>query len=129
MTRLMRTAGSVALLFAVATLGRCTETSGVDGFFVVISNLWVEVGREDHTFDLNDVDGSDGSTEGEFTGVEFEPDTGESFDLTGSWENNRVTFTVQRGTTSVTYTANVTQDDPSELTFTGGNETLRLRKS
>ena len=80
---------------------------------VTISNFWTEVGNDTHTFDLSSND--DGKREGTFLGTETLP-AGTSFDLEGSWSDGEIRFTVHRAT-DVTYTATVTADNQTHLTF------------
>jgi hypothetical protein len=87
---------------------------------VTISNFWTEVGNDAHTFDLSSND--DGKREGTFLGTETLP-SGTSFDLEGSWSDGQVRFTVHRAI-DLTYTATVSEDNQTRLTFHSSAGTL-----
>ena len=122
------------LIIVLLVLEGCDSTSEpapLPGPIILITNQWKEVDNENHVFELTS-ENDDGESEGVFTGIEFiditvnDPD--DQHDLTGSWANGRVEFTVDRDGVETTYEATFTEDAPSQLSFTAGSETLVLFK-
>ncbi|MGH7500832.1 MAG: hypothetical protein ACREL7_03660 [Longimicrobiales bacterium] len=121
-----------ALIVFAAPLSSCASPAVIQGALVLISNTWENVADTQHSFSL--ASGDDGEREGTFTGTE-QHDTNPALDgndLTGSWANSEITFTVVRQTGSVTYTGELTEDGLDQITFTtntGAHLTLRRRQN
>jgi hypothetical protein len=114
-------------VLALAALSGCAAAAPAVGYFLLITNSWQDVTRSDHTFNL--VSGDDNQTEGSFTGQEFvDANDSTGFNLSGSWKDNDVQFTVQRPGGSVRYTGSINSDRPTELSFTSSAGPLRIRR-
>jgi hypothetical protein len=122
----------VGLSVLVVLLMGCDSTSEpapLPGPIIVITNAWLDDANSNHVFNFESND--DGESEGTFEGFEVEDVTvfgGEEHELTGSWANGRVEFTVDRNGVSTTYEATFTEENPDRLSFTAGSETLVLVK-
>jgi|PlaIllAssembly_1097288.scaffolds.fasta_scaffold526862_2 hypothetical protein len=114
-------------LAALAVLSGCAAATPAVGYFLLITNSWQDVTRADHTFQL--VSSDDNQTEGSFTGQEFvNANDFTGFNLSGSWKDNEIQFTVQRSGGSVRYTGSIGSDRPTELSFTSSAGSLRIRR-
>ncbi len=123
MNRNHRTA--ILLIGLLALVGGCSDDDPAKAEpapILTITNSWGNEAEADHNF--NFASGEDGETSGAFTGEEVTPDN-DDFDLTGSWSNGRVEFTVQRDE-DVTWVARFTEDNPTRLEFESGEEQLVL---
>lgn len=121
-----------ALIGLVGPLSSCASPAIIQGALVLISNTWENTADAQHSFSL--ASGNDGEREGTFTGTEqHETIAGlNGNELTGSWAESTITFTVQRPTGNTTYTGQLTADGVDEITFTtssGGHLTLRRRQN
>ncbi|MGH7506809.1 MAG: hypothetical protein ACRELX_14225 [Longimicrobiales bacterium] len=124
--------GMLALLLMTVLLSPACDddpTAAVEGFYVLITNQWVDVTDENHVFNLNAINESDGEIEGTFEGTEhIDENDFDGTQLTGSWADNEIEFTVQRSAGNVRYTGTLTADEQTELTFTsseGGTLVIR----
>lgn len=115
-----RTLNLLTLVALSATLVAVTGCSGDDPAaaepapILTITNSWGEEGQSDHDFNFASSD--DGEDSGAFTGQEVTPES-DVFDLSGTWANGRVEFTVERTAGDVTYTASFSVDNPERLVF------------
>jgi len=116
-----------AVVLALAALPACSSTSGVEGYFLLITNSWQDVTQTNHRFNL--VSNDDNKTEGSFTGQEFvNANDFTGFNLSGIWKDNDIQFTVQRSTGSVRYAGSISSDRPTELSFSSSAGSLRIRR-
>jgi hypothetical protein len=118
----------VILLLVVPSLvllGGCSDddpTATEPAPILTITNSWGVEGVANHSFQFSSPD--DGEDAGAFTGDEQTPDF-DFFDLSGTWADGHVTFTVDRDG-GVTYTATFDEDNPTRLRFRSGDEELVL---
>jgi hypothetical protein len=96
---------------------------------LLVSNSWAVVGSDpERYFQFNSDD--DGKPEGTFSGFEgaIEDNTETTTDLTGYWESNTITFTVEREVGDETYVGTSSTDLPTELVVTSPNETITITR-
>lgn len=122
--------GTLIVMAAMAwTSSACDPATGVVVPVLVITATWQVEGEEGRTFRFDaDQDDSEGLTHGTFQGFE-DIDThtvSAVHDLTGTWANGEIRFTLQRPTGNVVFSATFQEDFPNRLTFYAPGEVIVL---
>jgi hypothetical protein len=127
----MKQRAGALILMAVtawATSG-CDPATAVVVPVLVITATWQVEGEEGRTFRFDaDQDDSEGLTHGTFQGFEdIDTETVSAiYDLTGTWANGEIQFTLQRPTGNVVFSATFQEDFPNRLTFHSPGEVIVL---
>jgi hypothetical protein len=124
-----RTGAFILLAAMTCTTSSCDPATAVVVPVLVITATWQVEGEEGRTFRFDaDQDDSEGLPYGTFQGFE-DIDTGTTsaiHDLTGSWANGEIQFTLQRSSGNLVFSATFHENFPNRLTFHSPGETFVL---
>ncbi len=96
------------LLLALLSVCCKTDDPAEETFIPNISNTWIDVAKNNHTFNFNTTDV--GVSRGSFTGFENVGDSALTFSLNGTFSNRNISFIVSRRGRDTTYNGRFTAD-------------------
>ncbi len=122
-----RSATLILMAGLALTTASCDPASTVAVPVLVITATWEVEGQEGRSFRFDaEQDDSEGLELGSFEGSETVEHPFAFYDLTGSWADGHLQFTVERPGGNVQYTGTFYEDRPTRLTMQSHGETIVL---